>query len=368
MTKATVPPKRVEQVELLLDSPELQALMAGLAATRSTGRPGYPLRALVGMVLVKTLYALPTWSRTARLVDEHPGLRRALGAAPSVYACYRFAEKLRHHAELLDGCVGQVLAALHAERPEMGSTVAVDGSDLPAYANGQRYVSKGGPARTRWSDPDASWGHRSAVSTRSRGGYYGFKLHAAVCTLTGLPVAWTVDTARASEVPMVPGLLAQAAGRGFGVRHAVLDKGYDAAAVYEACAAGGVLPIVPLRKTPAVKAGRHHDPECPHGPRLFDSVATAATRWVCPAGECAELDVNADRLHTLIPRSTLRWGDLYRQRGAVEREFGRLKHEWALLPLRTRGLDRVRLHVSFTILGQLAVALLAARAAGRVAA
>ncbi len=47
------------------------------------------------------------------------------------------------------------------------------------------------------------------------------------------------------------------------------------------------------------------------------------------------------------------------QRGA---EFGRLKHEWALLPLRVRGIERVRLHADLTILSRLAVALAKARA------
>jgi len=42
------------------------------------------------------------------------------------------------------------------------------------------------------------------------------------------------------------------------------------------------------------------------------------------------------------------------QRVAVEREFGRLKNEWGLLPLRVRRLPRVRLHVDLTILAQLA--------------
>src|SRR5215203_473494 len=81
-------------------------------------------------------------------------------------------------------------------RPELGRTVAIGGSDLPAFANGQRYVSKGGRLRERYSDPDATWGHRSSVSSRSGGGYYGYKLHAAVCTTTGLPLAWQVETAR----------------------------------------------------------------------------------------------------------------------------------------------------------------------------
>jgi hypothetical protein len=48
----------------------------------------------------------------------------------------------------------------------------------------------------------------------------------------------------------------------------------------------------------------------------------------------------ADRLHPLIPRESPRWWKLYRGCAAVEREFGRLKNEWALLPLRVRGLDR----------------------------
>ena len=39
------------------------------------------------------------------------------------------------------------------------------------------------------------------------------------------------------------------------------------------------------------------------------------------------------------------------------REFGRLKNEWALLPLRVRGIERVRLHADLTILAKLACAL-----------
>jgi len=45
---------------------------------------------------------------------------------------------------------------------------------------------------------------------------------------------------------------------------------------------------------------------------------------------------------------------LYHQRCAVERELGRLKHEWATLPLRVRRLPRVQLHLDLTILATLA--------------
>ena len=63
-----------------------------------------------------------------------------------------------------------------------------------------------------------------------------------------------------------------------------------------------------------------------------------------------------------IPRESKRWKCLYRGRAAVEREFGRLKNEWALLPLRVRGIERVRLHADLTILAKLACALSRARA------
>jgi hypothetical protein len=44
-------------------------------------------------------------------------------------------------------------------------------------------------------------------------------------------------------------------------------------------------------------------------------------------------------------------------RGAVEREFGILKHQWGLLPLRVRRLARVKVHVDLTIMATLAAAL-----------
>lgn len=50
----------------------------------------------------------------------------------------------------------------------------------------------------------------------------------------------------------------------------------------------------------------------------------------------------------------------------LEREFGRLKHEWGLLQLRVRRLARVRLHVDLTILATLGDAVI--RAAGTRAA
>ena len=87
-----------EDLSAIIDSPEVVRLIADLEATRWTGRPGYPIRSMVGMALAKSLYAIPTWTRTVALVREHAALAAVIapnGETPSVYACYRFTAKLR---------------------------------------------------------------------------------------------------------------------------------------------------------------------------------------------------------------------------------------------------------------------------------
>jgi transposase len=89
-----------------------------------------------------------------------------------------------------------------------------------------------------------------------------------------------------------------------------------------------------------------------------------ATKWRCPTGECdpKSMWVKASRRHPLIPRDSKKFRDLYRGRYAVEREFGRLKHEYGLAPLRVRGIERVALHADLTMLARLSLALSRARA------
>ena len=311
------------------DSPEITQLIAELEGLRWTGRKGYPIRSLVGACLAKSPYAIPTWSRTAALIAEHTGLQEARGGCPSVYACYRFATKLRKHRPLLDACLERVTASLRNQIPEYGEDIAIDASDLAAYANGQRYLSKHGPERERFSDPDASWGHRSAISTRKGGGFYGYKLHAAVCARTDLPISWIVKTAKTHESSAV-----------FRSSHYVRPQPSSA------------VPISP--------------PECEHGEWMFAGAdfPHKRTKWRCPTGGCSPKSHwrKASRLHPLIPRETSRWRALYRARAAVEREFGRLKHDYGLAPLRVRGIERAQLHTDLAMLAALSAALARARA------
>ncbi|MGN6216324.1 MAG: transposase [Solirubrobacterales bacterium] len=350
-------------LEGLLDSPEIGRLIRELEATRWTGRPGYPIRTMIGLALAKSLYALPTWTRVVALVADHWRLQRVLGCEgdpPSKWAAYRFAEKLRDNGEKVECCIDSVVEGLKAKLPTYGTDLAIDASDMPAYANGHRYTPKG-KLRERYADPDATWGHRSAVSVRKGGGFYGYKLQLACCTKTGLPVAWQVETAKENEGMFSAPLIDTAKRRGLMVNTVAMDRGYDNNRVHGECAERDCLPVIPLKQTPGVKRGDHLPPSCEHGPWKFagSDRRRGASKWRCPTGECSPAStwIKADRLHPLIPHGTDRWHKLYRGRSAVEREFGRLKHEWGLKPLRVRGLERVRLHADLTVLTKLACAL-----------
>jgi hypothetical protein len=152
-----------------------------------------------------------------------------------------------------------VIAALREAHSEMGQTVAIDGSDLPAYANGQKYVSLGGALRKRSSNPDASWGHQSSISTRN-GGYYGYKVHAASAPRPRCRWRGKAETARDSEIPLVPVLVDMMHAREFAPGALVLDRGYDTQALYEVTEGHGIRPVIPVLQTPAVKAGKHLPP------------------------------------------------------------------------------------------------------------
>jgi hypothetical protein len=312
LASRTVP--RHADVAAILDSPEVAALVRDIEGLKLRKRRGYGARTLLGACLVRTTYCLPTWTRTVQLIQEHAALADAIGGTPSEWAVYRFLSKLRAHSDALADCLDRVVATLAAQLPEYGRDVVIDASDLPAYANGQRFVRQGGPERERYSDPDASWGHRSAVSTRAAGSFYGFKIHAAVCARTELPVAWRIETAKRNESLYVAPLLDALRARGLTPRTCVMDKAYDHARVMDETRERGCIPIVALRK------GR----PIPLSP---------------------------------IPYGSDEWKRLYRQRGAIERAFGRLKHEYGLTPLRTRGLDRVALHANLVMLARLGQAL-----------
>jgi hypothetical protein len=127
---STVPRRSVaDDIRDVLERPEIRSFIKDLDDKREHGRVGYGSRALVGLLLVRSLYNHRTWTATVRLVSEHHDLQDVLGCAPSSHAAYRFCKKLLRDGSPLAACFDRLLASLRAEFPDLGSALAVDATE-----------------------------------------------------------------------------------------------------------------------------------------------------------------------------------------------------------------------------------------------
>ena len=106
-----------------------EVLSTSFSAT--TGAERFPPRGSASFCRVPT-DTFPTWTRTVRLIEEHPALADAIGGTPSAWACYRFMTKLREHSAAPADCVDRLAESLREEVPEYGTDVVIDASSLPA--------------------------------------------------------------------------------------------------------------------------------------------------------------------------------------------------------------------------------------------
>ena len=78
-----------------------------------------------------------------------------------------------------------------------------------------------------------------------------------------------METASAAETNFALPLIDSARSRGFAVRTAIMDKGYDNGPIHDGCMDRDVSPVTPLRQTPAVVRDDHKPPSCEHGEWTF---------------------------------------------------------------------------------------------------
>ncbi len=352
-----------------------EPLLDALRAYNRTGRPPYPVEAMWRAALTKYLLGLRYYRELAEMLRSNRTVRELCGfedCVPNTSVICRFFKRITYHFDLVEqaihGLVGQIAEAIQhypdVDGPPVGHALAIDSTDIEGWVDVQKKP---------YSDPDAKWGVRTnSDAPDGKEFFYGYKLHLICDANYGVPLGYEVLPANASDSPTLPGLVDQVAAKhpGLKIRYLTADKGYDALSNYRHLDQRDIIPVIPLRNTD--KEGLYDQkgrPLC-FGNKPMEYVGTdpdkghlfrcrqqgchlknrvGMTRY-CDIEYYETLEGDALRKVGRLPRTTRRWKRLYKRRTSVERAFRSLKHSRLLNQHQYRGLDKVRLHASLSLL------------------
>ena len=337
--------------------------------TRHTGRPGYPIRVLWRCLVASYCLGIVHDTDLVQRLEANRALAEACGitsfeAIPSIYAICRFRRKLASFHDAVAQVLSDAVETVRSQIPDFGATVAVDATDIKAWANGFH----------QWTDPDAGTGAKQKAARRVF--WYGYKVHLAVDANSELPLWFEVTPANRYDGDSLPSVLDAARSRfdWFKPRYVLADKGYDASRLFKYVGEElKAIPIIDVRKqrnaepreTLPCEAYPVETPEgiryrCDRRVRTMEAKCPVFT--LCPAFRTFVDDpVNWERhpgpvheQYAPFPYRSTEWTLLYNKRVSVERAFSRLKGYRKLNSLRTRRMPKVWLHVAMGLLVTLA--------------
>lgn len=380
--------KKNDRLSMVLDNLPAEKLLMALEEEHWTGRKGHPVRGMWSALIAGILYQCDTVAETIRMLEREKGTRLICGFArdtiPGPDAFGRFLKKLVKHEVLLEECFTSLVDRLRETLPGFGEKVAVDSTDIQAYANGNRKNP---------SDRDAQWGVKGAEKQEGeeRKGkkkdtywWFGYKLHLAVDALYELPICFTLTPANEDDGNQMKPLLMKA---GLDKEEKnpgaiIADKGYDSKAnyltIFKECHAAPIIPLVMhkgwespdicnLQGTPSCycglemvywgKDGKYLKYRCPD--KLGKCKCLA--RFKCSAssyGYVLKLPVMKEdpRRHVPVPRESKKWDRLYKLRTSVERVNSRVKDLLGLRRITVRGIAKVTVRSILSLLVMLAAA------------
>jgi hypothetical protein len=325
-----------------------------------------------------------------RELRRNGSLRRLVGiegveSVPKPWHFSRFMGKLSKPEnlamvrEVFEGAIDSLRDML----PELGESIAIDGTGIRSWCNGFRKEP---------SDGDAGWGMRRKCNEDGSEGidkWYGYTVELAVDTKYEIPLGFEVISANTNECRRLPVVLKDMKSRHpwLGVKHVIADKGYDSRSncrfvLHELDA----LPIIPMRLTQENDkpfAGEicycteNGTPLCDCGDKMIYAGRDGKyLKFRCPRhGEPLGGPCSASKygrvLKIAITENERRWpglwrgskkfARLYRRRSAVERVNSRLKEHLCLDDQHVRGIGKTTVNVSLSLLVMVGGALAMAR-------
>ena len=379
---------RGSRLVMVLEALDAERLLRVLEQERKGRRNDYPVRSLWYSLIAGLVYGRPTITSLIEELKINPGLRllcgmTSEGKVPPPWVYSRFLKKLAQHQDLLQEIFDRAVSELAELTPDFGRNLAIDSTDVKAWSN---------PYRKPPSDPDAGWGVKKADGKQDLYRWLGYKLHLVVDADYEIPVAFEVTPANQDDgrtaLPLLHGLKEEHPVIIERAEHFMADKGYDQKDIYKLLISErfDIKPVIPLNlrgeKSPPGITNSQGTPLCVSGQQMYYAgYDNGFLKYRCPAistgvkcqarqpccrldgyGTVVKLNTREDpRRYTPVPRETKKWARLYKKRTAVERVNSRLKQHLLLDELRVRGLGRVKVRLTLSLLVMMGAALSMAR-------
>ena len=385
----------------LLDGLDDGPILVALQAYRRTGRPGYPPKAMLRSYVAKFVLNIRYNNQLLERLRGSRKLREVCGFGndvPSESALSRFVDRLADHQDLVEQCLNALTGEVrelappvkHGKKgkpdqplPPLGEVLAIDSTLFLTYSNPNRRVV---------SDSDARWGVKHSAKAKEGGTEWGFgyKKHLVSDATHGVPLAFIITPAYAGDSTQLPIVVQKALDTHPWLRpkYLLADRGYDSQVNHRFLLKRGITPVIHIRK-PTAKDGLHDgiytalgEPTC-MGKVPMDYIRTDPETgyhlFRCRAEGCPlktkgskaiihcdsevwEAPENNPRVLGPLPRFSPEWRRLYKLRMSIERIFRSLKHSRGLEGHCVRGLRKILLHATLTVLTFQATALARLRA------
>jgi hypothetical protein len=387
----------LERFHLALEGIDDEALMVMLENNRGYGRDDYPVRVMWNLFIAMKVFGHPTIESFRRELSRNSQLRRVCGLndyghgfggrphlvpPPRVFSGFLktlvgFQDEV---SAIFDGQVAELFGLL----PGFGESTAGDGKYIDSYA---RTKPKEGQAGTddrtendaRWSVKEYHYKDANGNAKVKKESHFGFKAHIICDVRTELPIAFSVTAANADEREEMLGLLNNPLLAGDGYRGAIgniaLDKGYDSTDLIVQVKGMGIIPVVDIRNSwkDGEETKQYKDTDIVYNYKgdvfyvVLDRDSEDGVKYVkmkyegydrqkkclrySHEGKVYKIYTSYDeRVFLPIARDSGKFKKIYKGRTSVERLNGRLDRDYMFEDHTIRGLDKMTLMVSLSMI------------------
>jgi len=368
-----------------------EALMLRLEARRSNGRNDYPVRVMWNLLIAMKVFGHRTIASFRRELARNSQLRKICGLedfgrkkhlVPPARVFTGFLKLLADEQEGIDEMFDSMVLELAEKLPEFGKDAAGDGKFLDSYAN--REGKDPNPDAGDRAERDAQWGVKEYHYEDKNGNpqvkkeyHFGFKAHIICDVKTELPIAYSVLTANSDEKKAMTDMLLEMPSLITSrMDHLMLDRGYDSTGMIKTVKGAGIIPIIDIRNCwkdgETTKQYKDTDMVYDFKGNVFmvddkgEQHRMHYEGYDCQKnclrysykGKVHKIYISYDeRVFLPVARDSMKFERLYNSRTSVERLNGRLDRDYMFEDHCIRGLKKMKLMVSLSLLTMNAMAL-----------